>query len=130
ENNKVILGVSSCLLGENVRFDGGHKRDGFILDKLTSFASFKCFCPEMSIGLGVPREPIRLIMNTHEGNYQNTIRVVGTRNPQLDFTDKVQRCAEQQQVWLNDLDGYILKKDSPSCGMDRVKFYKDGHPVR
>lgn len=130
QSKKIILGISSCLLGENVRFDGGHKRDAFILEKLNSFASFKSFCPEMSIGLGVPREPIRLVMNTSDGEYQNAIRVVGTKNPQLDVTDKLQSCAEQQQAWLHNLDGYILKKDSPSCGMDRVKYYKDGHPVR
>lgn len=127
---KLAIGVSSCLLGERVRYDGGHKRDSFILDKLAPFAEFKSFCPEMHIGLGVPREPIRLVMNTREGEYQHQIRVVGTKNSTLDVTDKLRACARTQQSWIGDLDAYIFKKDSPSCGMERVKFYKDGHPVR
>lgn len=127
---KLAIGVSSCLLGERVRYDGGHKRDSFILDKLASVADFKSFCPEMSIGLGVPREPIRLVMNTREGAFQNQIRVVGTKNPELDVTEKLQASAQAQQHWIADLDAYLFKKDSPSCGMERVKFYKDGHPSR
>ncbi len=130
KNEKIYLGVSSCLLGEKVRFDGGHKQDTFILKKLAPFAEFKSFCPEVSIGLGIPREPIRLVMNTQSGVHAEQIRVVGTKNESLDVTEKLQHCAESQQSWLQNLDGYIFKKDSPSCGVERVKLYKDGHPTR
>lgn len=130
DEQKLAIGVSSCLLGERVRFDGGHKRDAFILGKLAAFVEFKGFCPEMNIGLGVPREPIRLVMSTRPGEYQNQIRVVGTKNPALDVTEKLRASAHDQQNWIAELDAYIFKKDSPSCGMERVKFYKDGHPVR
>ncbi len=124
-SEKIQLGISSCLLGEKVRFDGGHKKDGFIVNHLAPFCEFQGFCPEMAIGLGVPRETIRLVMNEDE-----EIRVVGTKNPDLDVTDKLHRSASEQQGWVQDLQGYIFKKDSPSCGMERVKFYKNNHPMR
>jgi len=125
---KIPVGVSSCLMGDNVRFDGGHKRQRFITDTLSDFFELQPFCPEVSIGLGIPREPIRIVL---EGPVDNAVsRVVGTKDSSKDYTEALRRCAEGQQHWVKDLCGYIFKKDSPSCGMERVKAYLNGQPTR
>ena len=77
----IRIGISSCLLGNEVRFDGGHKRDQFITGTLGQFFHFVPVCPEVAIGLGVPREPIRLV-----GDPQRP-RAVGVRHPDMDVTD-------------------------------------------
>ena len=112
----IKVGVSSCLMGEAVRFDGGHKRQIFLERVLSQYFEFKTFCPEMSIGLGVPRQTIRIV-NAGNNPLDPIQRVVGTRDSTLDVTEKLSDSADQQQEWVADLCGYILKKDSPSCGM-------------
>jgi uncharacterized protein YbgA (DUF1722 family)/uncharacterized protein YbbK (DUF523 family) len=119
---KVKVGVSSCLLGQNVRFDSGHKKNLYITDTLHKYFEFLPFCPEVEIGLGVPREPVRLVMLNGE------VRCKGTKNTELDITDKLSAIADKQKKWHEELCGYILKKDSPSCGMDRVKVHSGGRP--
>lgn len=116
-NNEIPVGISSCLLGEKVRYDGGHKKNNFITDVLSQYFTFKPFCPEMAIGLGVPRETIRLIKLNDE------VRCVGTKSNNLDVTEQLYQVAQDQHHWHRELYGYILKKDSPSCGMERVKLY-------
>lgn len=125
-NSKAIkIGVSSCLLGEQVRFDSGHKKNAFITGLLSDYFEFKPFCPEVAIGLGIPRQPIRLVVSG------NSIRCKGTVNEELDVTDKLENIALQQRHWLGELSGYIFKKNSPSCGMERVKlFNENGIPSR
>ncbi|WP_188152413.1 YbgA family protein [Teredinibacter waterburyi] len=125
----IKVGVSSCLMGEAVRFDGGHKRQIFLERVLSQYFEFKTFCPEMSIGLGVPRQTIRIV-NAGNNPLDPIQRVVGTRDSTLDVTEKLSDSADQQQEWVADLCGYILKKDSPSCGMERVKVYTNGQPSR
>jgi uncharacterized protein YbgA (DUF1722 family)/uncharacterized protein YbbK (DUF523 family) len=120
----IKIGISSCLLGESVRFDSGHKKNSYITGVLKDYFEFVPFCPEVEIGLGVPREPIRLISS------ENGTRCVGTKNSELDVTDRLNDIAEKQQSWHSDLCGYILKKDSPSCGMERVKIYSEKMPSR
>jgi uncharacterized protein YbgA (DUF1722 family)/uncharacterized protein YbbK (DUF523 family) len=117
----IRIGVSSCLLGEQVRFDGGHKRSDFLTDTLGRFVEFVPVCPEMEIGLGVPRESIRLV---RDGNKASPIRLVGNKTG-LDHTGKMNAYAERRTTALGreDLSGYVLKKDSPSCGMERVRVY-------
>ena len=114
------VGVSACLLGEEVRFDGGHARDIFVAESLGSFVSWVQVCPEMEAGLGTPREPIRLL--AHPGG----VRVVTTRT-RRDFTTELHDVATRRAASLatQDLDGFVLKKDSPSCGLHRVRVYKD-----
>jgi uncharacterized protein YbgA (DUF1722 family)/uncharacterized protein YbbK (DUF523 family) len=114
----IKIGVSSCLLGENVRFDAGHKKNAFITGMLNDYFNFVPFCPEMHIGLGVPRETIRLSL------VDDQVRCIGTKSSSLDVTDKLTVAAEEQSHWHQELSGYILKKDSPSCGMERVKVYR------
>ncbi len=120
---RIRLGVSTCLLGERVRHDGGHKRSAFITDALQRYVRFEAVCPEMAIGLGVPREPIRL-----EGSV-DAPRAVGTRTPDLDVTERLQGYAREQARRLAGLGGYVFKSKSPSCGMERVKVYdRNGVP--
>ena len=126
-DEKIPLGISSCLLGEEVRFDGGHKKNNYILETLGQYFSFRSFCPEMAIGLGVPRETIRLI--EHDGlEHSSLYRAVGTKDPGFDVTDQLTAVAHEQRFWQQTVFGYILKKDSPSCGMERVKLYRVTNP--
>ena len=125
----IKIGVSSCLLGEQVRFDGGHKRSDFLVDTLGGFVEFVPVCPEMEIGLGVPRETLRLV---RDGNAAGIARLV-TNKTGIDHTDKMNSYAECRVIALGheQLSGYVLKKDSPSCGMERVRVYgPSGMPSR
>ncbi|MFI3154788.1 MAG: DUF523 and DUF1722 domain-containing protein [Methylococcaceae bacterium] len=119
---KIPIGISSCLLGQNVRFDGGHKQDAYIIGTLGEYFEFQPFCPEMGIGLGAPRPTLHLVKIEH------AIHCVGIKNPDWDVTEPLRGYAEQQKHRHADLCGYILKKGSPSCGMARVKVYTDNQP--
>lgn len=121
---KIKIGISSCLMGEKVRFDSGHKRNAYINGILANFFEFTTFCPEVEIGLSIPREPIRLV------TLNDKVHCVGTRNPELDVTEDLYKSADEQQAWHRQLCGYILKKGSPSCGMERVRLYKGDIPDR
>jgi uncharacterized protein YbgA (DUF1722 family)/uncharacterized protein YbbK (DUF523 family) len=121
---KIPIGISSCLLGHNVRFDGGHKRDSYIAGTLSDYFEFQPFCPEVEIGLGTPRPTIHLV------KIANEIRCVGVKNPELDVTERLRDHADQQKHLHAQLCGYIFKKDSPSCGMERVKVYGGAQPHR
>ena len=114
----VRVGISSCLLGERVRFDGNHKRDAFLVEVFGRHVTWVPVCPEVEMGLGVPREAMRLERHGHE------IRLV-TPKTGADHTDRLRTFAAQRLASLNRdrLCGYILKKDSPSCGMERVRLY-------
>jgi len=122
---KIKVGISSCLLGQEVRFDGGHKRDSYITGTLSDYFDFVPFCPEAGAGLGIPRQPIRLVRRGDE------IRAVGVKTPELDPTDDLATFARHTVPQLGDVSGYILKVASPSCGMERVKVYNEkGMPER
>ncbi|MCX7097848.1 MAG: DUF523 and DUF1722 domain-containing protein [Methylococcales bacterium] len=121
---KIPIGISSCLLGEKVRFDGGHKRDAYIVGTLGEYFDFRPFCPEVAIGLGIPRPTIHLIRTGKE------FRCVGVKDPSLDVTQQLRETAQHQAANHADLCGYILKKDSPSCGMERVKVFTGAQPQR
>jgi len=124
-SNKITIGVSACLLGRKVRFDGGHKRSRFITDALAGHFEFAAFCPEMAIGMGAPRQPIRLV-----GEDQNP-QAVGVKTPQLNVTQPLRDYGKKIAGEIDGLCGFIFKKDSPSCGMERVKVYNDkGTPER
>ena len=121
---KIPVGISSCLLGEKVRFDGRHQRDVFIEKTLGRYFEFRAFCPEVAIGLGVPRRPIRLVAN------DGTVRCVSSVDESQDYTQDLRDTANGQVSWQQSLCGYILKKSSPSCGMERVKVYEGDRPRR
>lgn len=113
------VGISSCLLGSEVRFDGGHKRDSYICGTLADYFEFVPVCPEFEAGLGLPRPPIRLVGEVDRP------RAVGVRQPDLDVTAVLAAHAASRVETLAGLCGYLLKKDSPSCGMERVKVYPE-----
>jgi uncharacterized protein YbgA (DUF1722 family)/uncharacterized protein YbbK (DUF523 family) len=119
---KLTVGISACLLGDEVRFDGGHKRSAFCDDELSRHVEFVRFCPEVGIGLPIPRPTIRL--EKHDNDVHAVIPKTGANVTQKlsDFADKIQLKAQQ-------LSGYVLCAKSPSCGMERVKLYdpETGH---
>jgi uncharacterized protein YbgA (DUF1722 family)/uncharacterized protein YbbK (DUF523 family) len=110
------IGISSCLLGEEVRWDGGHKRDRFLTDILAPYVEWVPICPEVELGMGTPREPVRLVRQGDE------IVMLGTKSGR-DWSAPMRAWSEKRARQLTRLDlcGYVLKKDSPSCGMERVK---------
>lgn len=115
----IRVGVSACLLGERVRFDRGHKHNSYITGTLSAYFEFVPLCPEMAIGLGAPRQPIRL---TGDPDH---LRAVGVKDAHLDVTEPLREYGLQQARALGDISGYILKRGSPSCGMERVKLYNE-----
>jgi uncharacterized protein YbbK (DUF523 family) len=118
--------VSSCLLGHVVRWDGGHKLEPFLIEELGPWVEWVPVCPEVEIGMGVPREPVRLV----EG--EGELRVVGERSG-IDWSDRLRAWAQRRARELAALElcGYVLKSDSPSCGLARVPVWKpQGAPER
>jgi uncharacterized protein YbgA (DUF1722 family)/uncharacterized protein YbbK (DUF523 family) len=123
---KIKLGISSCLLGENVRYDGGHKLDRFLKETLGQYVEYVPICPEVECGLGIPRESMHL-----EGDF-DTPRLITTRSRQ-DMTQRMVNWARKRIVQLEkeELCGFIFKSDSPSSGMERIKIYNEkGMPVK
>ena len=114
---RIRIGISSCLLGERVRFDGNHKQDHYISETLGEVFEFVPVCPEVGIGMGVPRPTIRLVGDSAAP------RAVGVKTADLDVTDRLVRYGKRVAAKLDDLSGYIFKSKSPSCGMERVKLY-------
>ena len=124
----VRLGVSACLLGHQVRFDAGHKRDRFLLEEVAPHASLVPVCPEVELGLGTPRETIRLVRSKGDAD----ARLVAPRSG-ADLTEAMIRLAERrvEQLRARDLDGFVLERGSPTCGMERVRVYDDhGVPTK
>jgi uncharacterized protein YbgA (DUF1722 family)/uncharacterized protein YbbK (DUF523 family) len=114
----IRIGISSCLLGQEVRFDGGHKRDRFLTDTFGQFVEWVPVCPEVEAGFGTPRESMRLV------NDDGRLRLVTVKTG-VDLTGTMERYSRLrvEQLAGEQLCGYVLKKDSPSCGMERVKVY-------
>lgn len=112
----IRIGVSACLLGQNVRFDGGHKRDAFLVETLGPFVEWVVVCPEVEAGFGTPRESMHLLRRGGD------VRLVTTRTG-IDHTERMRRYAAARVAALRDYDlcGFVLKKNSPSCGVERVK---------
>ena len=113
------VGISSCLLGQEVRFDGGHKRDRFLTDTFGRFVEWVPVCPEVEAGFGTPREAMRLV------DVDGRLRLLTVRT-QADLTARLDAYAKRRVDELEELEelsGYVLKSDSPSCGLERVKVY-------
>ncbi len=123
----IRIGISACLLGEKVRFDGGHKHDGYITLTLGRHFHWVPVCPEVELGLGTPRETMRL-----EQGADNEVRMVTTKT-RRDITEPMRHYGRERvkQLETEELSGYILKSDSPSCGVWRVRVYAEtGMPAR
>ncbi|WP_413722305.1 YbgA family protein [Sodalis sp. RH24] len=117
--NKIPVGISACLMGEKVRFDGGHRRFAFAMDELAPYVRFAPICPEMAIGLPTPRPALRLVRDEQGRIAMRT----GKNQNDDDLTQPMQSFSEQQVQKLGDLCGYIVCAKSPSCGMERVRVY-------
>ena len=114
----IRIGISSCLLGEGVRFDGGHKRDTYLTEIFGRFVEWVPVCPEVECGLGTPRESMRLV------SAAGGVRLL-TGRTHIDHTERMTLYSRRRvdELSSSDLCGYVLKKDSPSCGLERVKVY-------
>lgn len=126
ENTPIKIGISTCLLGEKVRFDAGHKKDRYLTDVLGNYFEWIPVCPELEVGMGVPRESVRLVGST------DSPRMVGHKSG-TDWTEKMMKYSAERVRRLRglNLSGYILKSDSPSCGMERVRVYtENGMPSK
>jgi uncharacterized protein YbgA (DUF1722 family)/uncharacterized protein YbbK (DUF523 family) len=117
---RIRLGVSACLLGAGVRYDGGHKRDAFLTDVLDPHVEWVAVCPEVEIGLGVPRPTLRLTgspkaprLVQEAGGQDLTARMHAYAGPRVSELERLE------------LDGYVLKRASPSCGLFRVRVYRE-----
>jgi uncharacterized protein YbgA (DUF1722 family)/uncharacterized protein YbbK (DUF523 family) len=122
----IKLGISSCLLGENVRYDGGHKLDRFLTETLGQYVEYVPVCPEVECGLPIPRESMHL-----QGDLESP-RLITSRTKQ-DMTERMVSWAKKRVFELEkeDLYGFIFKSDSPSSGMERVRVYNEkGMPVK
>jgi uncharacterized protein YbbK (DUF523 family) len=122
----IRIGISACLLGQSVRFDGGHKRDPFLTGLLGRFVEWVPVCPEVECGLGTPRESMRLVRDA-QGVTLLTVRT------KVDLTRRMHAFARSRAAAIaaDDLCGFVFKKDSPTCGLTRVKIYDpNGSPTR
>ena len=121
---KPTIGISSCLLGNRVRHNGEHKRNDWIVDQLGPHVAWIPLCPEVQMQLGVPRETLRLVGTAENPN-------LWTVKTKIDHTEKAHQTFQSMLAQHYDFDSYIFKKDSPTCGLERVKVYgKGGIPTK
>ncbi len=111
------IGVSGCLLGQQVRFDGNHKRNDYIVEKLKNHFDLVSFCPEVAIGMGVPRPPIQLVWQ------DEAIHARGVEQPELDVTEPLTGYFDSVREQIEPLIGYIFKQGSPSCVISGVRLH-------
>ena len=119
EPPRLRLGVSACLLGERVRWDGGHKRDAFVAEVLGAYVDWVAVCPEMELGLGVPRPTLRL-----EGRPSVPRLVQAASGEELTARMRAYANARVSELERLELDGYVLKRASPSCGLYGVPVHR------
>ncbi|MGP8154828.1 MAG: DUF523 domain-containing protein [Smithella sp.] len=119
---KIKVGISSCLLGEKVRYDGGHKLNTVLKDTLGKYVDYVPICPEVECGLGVPRKSMYL-----KGN-SDSPRLIVTDTGE-DMTGRIVNWALERvnQLEKEDLCGFIFKSNSPSCGIEKVKVFNEKH---
>ena len=126
-DNKIKIGVSSCLTGEKVRWNGDHKQDRYVKDTLSQFFEYVPVCPEVEVGMGTPRETVALY-----GSLEKPKMI--SRKTRTDWTHKMNRYTKDRikDLSKDDLCGYIFKSKSPSCGMSRVPLYSEfgSHKVK
>lgn len=121
-NSRLQIGISACLLGNPVRFDGGHSRSKLCLNTLSVYSDFHPFCPEMAAGFGTPRPAMRLIGDPKDPT------LTYSKESGLDLTEQLRNGYRHKLEELANLDAYILMRNSPSCGLERIKVYqKNGY---
>ncbi|MBL7042939.1 MAG: DUF523 and DUF1722 domain-containing protein [Pirellulaceae bacterium] len=123
----IRIGISSCLLGNKVRYDGGHKHDRYLTDTLGKYFEWVPVCPEVELGLGVPRETIQLV----QAQGEQQVRLMTSRT-ELDLTRRMRTLVSRRATALakEDLSGFVLKSKSPSCGTERVKVHQAKGPPK
>lgn len=119
----IPVGISSCLMGDEVRYNGGHKQSKLCLNKLSNVFEFRKYCPEVAIGLPIPRETIHMI------GTDAAPRVVGTRTAELDVTEQLSEYGDTVAEESSDLRGYIFMQKSPSCGLFSAKIWGEKQPI-
>lgn len=121
----IKIGISACVLGEKVRYDGGHKASGFCVSQLAPLVSYVPICPEMAIGMSAPRPAIRLQLDN-----ELRVHLVQSNDNSIDHTSAMLAFTEKKLPQLNQLSGYIVCAKSPSCGMERVRLFDaSGHQL-
>lgn len=123
KKNKPLVGISQCLLGDAVRYDGQSKANKIVLEKLSCLFEFIPVCPEVEAGLGIPRPPVQLTGNI------NKPQLTGRDDPSVNVTDIMQKYCKQKPAELNNLDGFIFKSHSPSCGLKSTAVFIDNKCV-
>jgi uncharacterized protein YbgA (DUF1722 family)/uncharacterized protein YbbK (DUF523 family) len=118
DTDKIVLGISACLTGDQVRFDKSHKKSDFCVNQLGKFVEYQKFCPEVAVGLPIPRPTIRQIK-------RDDMIHVSRPDGSMDVTDKMNEYATKVASKMANLSGFVFMKGSPSCGMERVKVYYD-----
>ncbi|MFC3852851.1 YbgA family protein [Salinispirillum marinum] len=122
-DDKPRIGISACVMGDEVRYNGGHKKHAWIANELAPHLTVQKFCPEFEIGLGVPRETIRLV------DHEDGIHAV-SHSGERDVTQPMRQLAEHYTQIAQQWDGIIFMHNSPSCGLNRVKLYlPNGYPL-
>lgn len=120
----IRIGVSSCLLGQKVRYNGGHKYHSWLVEKLGPHVEFRPVCPEAAVGLGVPRPPIHLVLR------EDGVHAVGVDAPGRDVSERLREYAQLVAEEIGDFTGYVFKRGSPSCGLSGVAISTDrGEPA-
>lgn len=123
KNRKPLVGISRCLLGDAVRYDGKSKANTIVLEELNNYFEFLPVCPEVEAGLGIPRPPVQLTGSPGDQ------RVTGRDDPALDVTELMQRYSEAKLSELSSLRGFIFKSRSPSCGLGSTPVFIDGQCI-
>jgi uncharacterized protein YbgA (DUF1722 family)/uncharacterized protein YbbK (DUF523 family) len=120
DDDPIRIGVSSCVIGEEVRWNGGHSRQRYLTDMLGPFVEYVPVCPEVEVGMGVPRPTVRLVRQGDD------LRMIDPKND-VDWTSSMQRLSRARSSELagEGLHGFVLKKDSPTCGVFRVRIHTD-----
>jgi len=120
ENTPITIGVSKCLIGEKVRYDGNHARNSFVADTLNKWVEFTPVCPEADLGMGIPRPTIRL------EKQKNDIKLI-CPSTNKDYSKQMNNYGlkKVKEFKKNELDGYIFKRSSPSCGINKLKVFRD-----
>jgi uncharacterized protein YbgA (DUF1722 family)/uncharacterized protein YbbK (DUF523 family) len=116
-NSPLRMAISSCLLGHTVRYDGGHKHNAYATQTLGRFFELIPYCPEVAIGLGVPRPPLQLV------RVHDEVRVRGVNDPTQDVTEALITYGHEVATQLQGVSGYLFKKASPSCGTAQVNIH-------
>ncbi len=122
--DRPVIGVSACLLGEPVRYDGGDKRDRFLCERLARDYELFPVCPEVLAGLGIPRPPVQLVGDPARP------RALGVEESSLDVTEQLEAAARWAMPELARLSGFVCKARSPSCGLNTTPLYDETGTLR